>query len=68
MDGTGAALGDTATIFGSGQTELLAQDPQQRCRRIGLEIESTAIDIQCRHGGLTEKSLNLKTVAGIRKV
>ena len=37
MHGAGAARGDPAAEFRSGQPDLLAQDPEKR--RLGLDIE-----------------------------
>ena len=45
----GAALRDAAAVFGAGEADLLADDPQQR--RIGLHLHVTdlAIDVELCH-------------------
>ena len=52
VDRAGAALGDTAAVFGAGQADLLPDDPQQR--RVGLDrnIAHGSVDIQLCHGFL----------------
>src|SRR5437870_712655 len=42
-DGAGAALGDAATEFGTGQTEIVAQDPEHR--RIGQYIDGMDLPV-----------------------
>ena len=49
MDGTCAALGDPTAEFSSGQSGLLANDPQQRCRWIDVQFMSLTVDFQCDH-------------------
>jgi hypothetical protein len=50
MHGAGAALSDAATVFGAGQADLFADDPEQG--RIGLDLHLThrAVDRQSCHG------------------
>ena len=45
----GAALRDAAAVFGAGEPDLLADDPQQR--RIGLDLHVTdlAVDVELCH-------------------
>jgi hypothetical protein len=50
MDRAGAALGDAAAIFCSGEAEAIAQDPQQRCPRLNVDLIRFAIHAQGNHG------------------
>jgi hypothetical protein len=43
MDGAGAALGDAAAVFGAGQSDRVAQHPQQR--RVGIDIHLMRLTI-----------------------
>ena len=49
MDGAGTALGDATAIFGAGQAQLFAQDPQQGRVVLGDELSHLPIHIQLRH-------------------
>lgn len=44
MDGTGAALTMIATLFCSGEIQLLAQDVQKRRARVDCQMERLAVD------------------------
>src|ERR1700681_3185467 len=46
MDAAGAALRDAASIFGTGEAKLLADDPQQRSVRITVELTTRAVDVK----------------------
>src|SRR5215471_21701126 len=43
MHGAGAALGDAAAVFGAGQSDRVAQHPQQR--RVGIDIHLVRLSI-----------------------
>src|ERR1700722_16998751 len=47
--GAGAALRDTAAIFGPGQPDLVAQRPQQRHLRLDIQLVLLAIDGERDH-------------------
>lgn len=49
MNGAGAALGNTATIFGAGEAERIAQCPQQRRASIDLCLIHFSVDVERRH-------------------
>src|SRR6267142_1654743 len=49
MDGAGAALRDAAAVFRAGETDMLADDPQQRRIGLGLHIHRLAVDIELCH-------------------
>ena len=44
MDRAGAALRDAAAIFRAGETDLLADHPEQRRRRVDVDIMRLSID------------------------
>jgi hypothetical protein len=44
MHGAGATLGNAATVFGPGQAEGIAQDPQQGSPGLGIDLIRFAID------------------------
>ncbi len=50
MHGAGSALRDAATVLGAGQSELLAQHPEQWRIGVGLEFAYRAVDVQAGHG------------------
>jgi hypothetical protein len=50
MDGASAASADTATEFGSGQTDDVANGPQKRHLRIGVDGVLDAIHLDLRRG------------------
>lgn len=47
----GAALGEAATIFGSGHAEFIAKNPEQRRIRLDVDLVSRAVDGEF-HGGV----------------
>src|SRR5262249_50126071 len=49
MDGAGAALRNTATVLGTGETDLLADDPQKRGVRLHLHVTRLPIDVESCH-------------------
>src|SRR5882724_8753207 len=49
MHGAGAAFGDAATIFGSGQAGIFPDSPEQRRVGFDVQIESFAIDSEVCH-------------------
>src|SRR5438093_898854 len=49
VDGARAALGDPAAELGAGQLQPLADDPQERCRGIGVDHEGLAVDQELSH-------------------
>src|SRR5262249_39704619 len=49
VHGACAALRDTAAVFRAGQTDLLADHPQQRCIRFYLHVVDLAIDVERCH-------------------
>jgi hypothetical protein len=44
MHGAGAALRDAAAEFGAGQSDLIANDPEQRRLRLDVELMRVAVD------------------------
>src|SRR5439155_25639202 len=44
------ALRDAATVLGAGETDLLAQNPQQRRVGLDLDVVRPAVDVQLGHG------------------
>jgi hypothetical protein len=46
VHGAGAAGRDAAAVFGAGQAELLAQDPQQRRVVLRFELTHGTVDVQ----------------------
>src|SRR5262249_5294509 len=49
VDRAGATLGDATAVFGSGQSELLAQHPEQRHIAADAHLEEFAIHVQLGH-------------------
>src|SRR5262249_4983604 len=49
VNGGGAALGDPATIFGAGEADLFADDPQERGVRLHLHVANTSVDVELCH-------------------
>jgi hypothetical protein len=49
MDSAGAALRDAAAIFGSGQSDVFPDDPEQRCVGLDVDIESFAVYFEVCH-------------------
>src|SRR6516162_10640557 len=56
MGGAGAASIDSAAEFGSGQADDLADGPQKRHLRVGVDGVYGAIDVDLWHGGLSAHS------------
>ena len=52
--GAGAADFDAAAELGPGQAEVVAQDPEQRCIGIDVDLMDNAIDVQGDHSGSPE--------------
>src|SRR6267378_1493105 len=50
VHGTSAALRDAAAVLRSGQTHLLADDPQERRPGLRLHIAHLAVDVEFCHG------------------
>ena len=46
----GTALGDAATEFGAGHVEIFADNPQDRRRRVGIDLPGLTVDVQLDHG------------------
>src|SRR4051812_27409398 len=44
-----AALRDAAAVFGAGEADLFADDPQERCVRFGLYVAHFAVDVELCH-------------------
>src|SRR5215831_13981286 len=49
VNGAGAALGHPAAIFGAGEADLFADDPQERSVRLHLHVANTAVDVELCH-------------------
>ena len=49
VDGAGAALGDAATVFGTGQPDRLPQHPEQRSVGVDVDLMSRSIDAESSH-------------------
>src|SRR5262249_10786402 len=49
MDGAGAALGDAAAILGTGQSDRVAQHPQQRGVGIDIDLMGLSIHAEISH-------------------
>jgi len=49
VNGAGAALRDTAAIFGAGQAGVLSDRPEQGRIGFDIEIESFAVDCEVCH-------------------
>src|SRR4051812_24606744 len=49
VHGAGAALGYAATVFRAGETDLLADDPQERGVRLYLHVADIAVDVELCH-------------------
>src|SRR5260370_17046332 len=49
MHGAGAALRDPAAVFGAGEADLLADDPQERGICLHLDVAHAAVDVELRH-------------------
>ncbi len=63
---TGAALGDAAAIFGAGEADFIAQRPEQRHFRLGIQFVRLAINVQCDHGFYVTSSRPPNQVAAAR--
>src|SRR5882757_4471981 len=50
VDRAGAALGDTAAVFGAGQTNLLPNNPKKGRVSLDWHISYHSVDIQFCHG------------------
>src|SRR6266851_1909846 len=53
----GAALCDSTAIFGAGEADLLADDPQERGICLHLHVAHAAVDVELRHGRPRESEL-----------
>src|SRR4051794_17790300 len=62
VDGTSAALGNTAAILCSDQVEMVSQHPQHRCSRVDVFLLFFSIDIKVKdcHDGKNYKERILK--------
>jgi hypothetical protein len=49
VNGAGAALGHPAAIFGAGEADLFADDPQERGVRLHLHVANISIDVELCH-------------------
>src|SRR5271169_2120619 len=49
MDRTSAALGNTAAKFGTGHSQQVAKDPEERHVVRSVDTFTFAIDLQCHH-------------------
>ena len=49
MHRTGAAQADTAAVFCTCKTQLLAQHPEQRCRAVDVEFGRFSVNVQLYH-------------------
>src|SRR3984893_128809 len=49
MHGAGAALRDPAAVFGAGEADLLADDPQERGICLHFHVAHAAVDVELRH-------------------
>src|SRR5258706_3767839 len=49
VNGAGAALSHPTAEFGSRQPKRLAEHPEQRCRRIDIDLMPFSIDVECGH-------------------
>jgi len=49
MDGAGAALCNAASVFGSGQSDVLSDRPKQRCIVFDIDVDRLAIDSEVCH-------------------
>jgi hypothetical protein len=49
VHGAGAALRNAASIFGAGETDLLADHPKERGVRLDLHVADIAIDAELSH-------------------
>src|SRR5712691_11747564 len=49
VHGAGAALRDTAAVLRAGQTDLLADDPQERRPGLHLHVADLAVDVEFYH-------------------
>jgi len=49
MHCAGATLGNTATEFRSREPDVVANNPQKRCRRIDVDRVWFAINTECDH-------------------
>ena len=58
MDGAGAALRNTATVFRSGQSDLFADNPQQWRLGLYIDVVNFAINVERYHGLLSLMTLN----------
>src|SRR4051794_32124860 len=46
VDGTGAALGNTTSIFCTDKVEMVPQHPQHRCSRVNVYLLRFSVDIE----------------------
>src|SRR5262249_33533585 len=52
VDRAGATLSDATAVFGSGQSELFAQHPEQRHIAADVHLEEFAIHVQLGHAAV----------------
>src|SRR5262249_24764344 len=50
VDGAGAAQAGAAAVFGAGQPDMVANGPQQRGRRIGIDRQLPLVQGERNHG------------------
>ena len=50
----GAARCDAAAVFGAGQADLFADDPEKRRVRLGLHVTHFAVDVELCHASLAK--------------
>src|SRR5882724_860310 len=52
MDRAGTTLCDATTVFRAGEADVITQDPEQRGRRLSIDLVGFAIHTQGQHGSL----------------
>jgi hypothetical protein len=50
VDGAGAAQARAASVFGAGQTDMVANGPQQRGPRVGIDRDLPIVQGERNHG------------------
>jgi len=55
VNGTVATLGNAAAVFGSGQLQVVAQDPKQRRGGVHIDLPLFAVDVQVENGHSQKK-------------
>jgi hypothetical protein len=69
VDGTGTTLRNTASVFGTNQSEVVPENPEQGRVCIDIDLMGAAVDLkfELSHGNLVFEELKISALSGIFK-